>query len=69
MRIADRDCGGWAWLAAAVADELEAARTQGEEAGGKAAHGEHQGEPAAVGVRALAALIPPKTGEDERGRR
>ncbi len=33
---------------------------QGEEAGGKAAHGEHEGEPAEVGVGALVRVMPPK---------
>ena len=52
--------GGHCRLAAAVAEELEGGEQQGEEAGGKAAHREHQREPAEVGVRALSAVMPPK---------
>lgn len=36
-----------------VAEEFGEAEGEGESPGGEAAHGDHEGEPAAVGVRAL----------------
>jgi hypothetical protein len=40
-------------LAAVVADELERGQQKGEEAGGNAAHREHESQPAEVGVGTL----------------
>jgi len=42
-------------LALAVADEFGEGEGEGESAGGQASHGDHEGEPAGVGVRTLAA--------------
>jgi len=42
-------------LAAVVAHEFDGAKEEGESAGGKAAHGEHEAEPSPIGVRTLAA--------------
>src|SRR5260370_29877459 len=68
MRIADTGLwrGGFG-LAAAVADELNSGEQQGEEAGGEASHGQHQREPAEIGVRALVTRDAAEAGEDERG--
>jgi len=41
--------------AAEVSDQLCGGEKQGEDAGGKATHGDHQAEPASVGVRSLLA--------------
>ncbi len=54
-------------LAVAIADELNDSEQQGKEAGGKAAHGQHQREPAEVGVWTLMASDAAEAGEDECG--
>jgi len=48
LRIAERR------LTTAFSEELEKGENEGERAGGEAAHGEHESEPTAIGVRALA---------------
>jgi hypothetical protein len=50
-----------------VAEEFDSSQKKREEAGGEAAHCEHQGEPAEVGVGALMAGDAAEAGEDECG--
>ncbi len=56
------DCGGW-WVrsAVAVADELHGGEEQGEEAGGEASHGEHEGRASRSWCVGPWWVTPPKT--------
>src|ERR1700722_18346750 len=71
MAVETKNLSSWmrySSLTAAVAEKFGEAEREGEGAGGEAAHRDHQGKPAGVGVWALAAGDTSKRGEDKDSR-
>ncbi len=64
-----RALGRYGGLALVLTDELGDGQRQRQRAGGQAAHGEHQREPAGVGVRSLASTASEDGQREQRGDR